>query len=119
FVSSGVHSSRVSRSQVSMSWPSAITDAYRLPPLQPTTMSMSMPSRCSTFHMPRAAAHCTLPEPMTRATRLRCGGETAAVAVGASIPILPADSGGVAVHGGGHVVVALHDGGEAAQLQHL
>src|SRR5947199_411853 len=43
--------------------------AYMLPPLQPTTRSTPMPSRFSTFWRPRAAAHLTLPAPMTSAMR--------------------------------------------------
>src|SRR5438067_405605 len=43
-----------------------------LPPLQPTTISSPMPSRLRTLYSPMAAAHLTLPEPMTSVTRLAC-----------------------------------------------
>src|SRR5690606_37827020 len=39
-----------------------------LPPLQPTTRSNGMFSRCSTFHMPTAAAHFIPPDPTTTAS---------------------------------------------------
>ena len=42
-----------------------------LPPLQPTAMSISIPSRLSTFHSPSAAAHFMLPEPTTTPMRGR------------------------------------------------
>src|SRR5436190_13665621 len=42
-----------------------------LPALQPTSRSMSTPSRARTRTKPIAAAHLTLPAPMTTAIRLR------------------------------------------------
>src|SRR5688500_9672399 len=56
---------------VGRSKPSAISAAYIEPPLQPTATETSIPSRCSTFHNPSAAAHLTPPEPITRATGRR------------------------------------------------
>src|SRR5215204_5087460 len=69
-MTSGVQKLRVRLSAVCWSYPRAMTAAYRLPPLHPTATETSIPSRCNTRHTPRAAAHLTAPDPMTRATRL-------------------------------------------------
>src|SRR3970282_2983264 len=52
----------------STSYPSAIVEANKLPPLHPTYILISILSRCKTFQSPSAAAHFTFPDPITRAT---------------------------------------------------
>ena len=70
-VNSLVHSWAVIRAAVSPLCPLAMSPAKMDPALQPTTMSRPMPSRVRTFWMPIAAAHLTLPDPITSATRAR------------------------------------------------
>ena len=66
-------------------------------------MSSAIPSRFSTFQSPSAAAHFTLPAPITSATRLRGRGAHAGKLATASVD----------------VGVELEDGREAAHLEHL
>jgi hypothetical protein len=55
-------------STLSNSVPFAINAPYKLPPLQPTMLSTSIPSSFNTRHNPTTAAHLIPPEPITSAT---------------------------------------------------
>jgi hypothetical protein len=68
-VASRVNSRTAICSHSSAEWPSASPAANTAPPLQPTSRSGVIPSRASTRHRPRAAAHFTLPDPTTMARR--------------------------------------------------
>src|SRR5690606_41491070 len=84
-----------------------------LPPLQPTQMSIGMPSRCSTFHMPTAAAHFMPPEPTTTASRGRPRGATCGVPGGS------ATCSGIRLLQHPVLVVELRLGGAHALLDHV
>src|SRR5712691_1432514 len=77
-----------------------------LPPLQPTTISTSMFSRRKTLRRPREAAHFTLPEPMTSATRLRSS------LFSAMVFLLR-----IASRGGRHVAEHLENAREAGEIE--
>src|SRR5688572_4459506 len=82
-------------------------------------MSIAIPSRARTFCRPSAAAHLTLPAPMTRATRLpepvfAGRGSTTAATAG---PELTRSSRCEARDGGVHVGKDLQDAREAGQLE--
>jgi hypothetical protein len=71
-VTSRVHIFSVDSVARSTDQPKAMSEAYIEPPEQPITMSTSICSRLKTFINPNAAAHLTLPEPITKAMRGVC-----------------------------------------------
>ena len=81
--------------------------ANKAPPLQPTTRSTRMPDSASTCATPMAAAHLTLPEPMTSVTLGRTSYMLDTVAISGT----RLEAG----HGSRGVVKQLDDAGKARQ----